>query len=124
MHLKCDKKHKTRTFSGLFHNHNTHVLPLLGLFTDRKDRFITLPFHLLQLMKSLPFHNLMPDEKVVQPTMKSVMHGSWIPRQLSTQVPQARNMSVSKRRRTPLLFNQPHYRTVTRLLTNRKHLND
>ena len=55
-------------------------------------------------MKSLPFHDLMLDEEVVQPAMKSVMHGSLILRQLSQQVAQARNMSVGKRRRKSALL--------------------
>ena len=31
--------HKTRKFSRLFHRHKIHVVILLGLFTDRFDRF-------------------------------------------------------------------------------------
>ena len=47
--------HKTRTFSWLFHSHEMYLLALLGFFTNRNDR-ILLPFHIIQLVKSLPFY--------------------------------------------------------------------
>ena len=46
--------HKTRIFPLLFHRHKMHLLALLGLFTDRNDRF--LPLQILQLLKFLPFY--------------------------------------------------------------------
>ena len=43
--------HKTRTFSQLFHSHKMNLLAILGLFTDHWQ--ISVPFQILQLMKSL-----------------------------------------------------------------------
>ena len=36
--------HNTRKFFRFFHSHNLHLLALLGLFTDRNDRFPTLSY--------------------------------------------------------------------------------
>ena len=36
--------HNTRKFSRFFHSHEMHLLALLGLFTDRNDRFPTLSY--------------------------------------------------------------------------------
>ena len=36
--------HRTISFSRLFHSHKMHLLALLGLFTDRNDRFPTLSY--------------------------------------------------------------------------------
>ena len=47
--------HKTRTFSRLFHSFRINLLALLGLFTYRNNP-ITLHFHILQPVKSPPFH--------------------------------------------------------------------
>ena len=54
--LNTNKQHKTGTFCQLLHSHEMHLLALLGLFTDRNQRFPYLTIHLLQLVKSLPFH--------------------------------------------------------------------
>ena len=42
-------------FSLLFRNHKIHLLSVLGLFSCN-DTEIPLTFHILQLVKSLPFH--------------------------------------------------------------------
>ena len=44
--------HKTRTFSRLFHTHKTHLLALLGLSTDRQDKF---PYSFIYFNKWDPF---------------------------------------------------------------------
>ena len=47
--LKIWITHKTKTFSRLFYSHEMRLLALLGLFTDRNDRFpYSLPFHIIQ----------------------------------------------------------------------------
>ena len=45
--------HNTKTFSRLFHRHKMHLLALLGLFTDRNDKFPYSFIYILQLMKFL-----------------------------------------------------------------------
>ena len=49
--------HKNRTFSRLIHSHRIHLLALLGLFTERNDRF----YHPL---KCLLYHKPRKREKV------------------------------------------------------------
>ena len=46
---------KPRTFSRLFDSHKIHLSALLGIFICQNDRFPQ-PFHIIQLVKSLPFH--------------------------------------------------------------------
>jgi len=47
-----------RTFSRLFHSHKMCLLNLMGVFTYPNNRHIQIsqPFHVLQLVKFLPFH--------------------------------------------------------------------
>ena len=47
-------KNKTSTFPRLFHKHGMHLLALLSLYPRIWQ--ISLPFYILQLVKSLPFH--------------------------------------------------------------------
>ena len=52
-------------FAKPFHSHNMQPLALLGIFRDQNwnDRF-PYPFYILQLVKSLPFHNTWDLKKV------------------------------------------------------------
>ena len=52
--------HKTRTFSRLFHTHKTHLLALLGLSTDRQDKF-PYPFIYFNKWDPFPFIYLKPE---------------------------------------------------------------
>ena len=52
--------HKTRTFSRLFHTHKTHLLALLGLSTDRHDKF-PYPFIFFNKWDPFPFIYLKPE---------------------------------------------------------------
>ena len=53
-------KSQNRTFSQLFHSHKILLLYLVGHFTDQR---ISLLFHILQILKSLPFHTNLKPEK-------------------------------------------------------------
>ena len=60
--FKISINHKTRTFFRLFQNHKMHLLAPLGLFAGRKWQ-ISLPFHILQLVKFLPVHLYLKPER-------------------------------------------------------------